>query len=106
MATEVGENTQVKANLAFMAKVIAGVGTVVWGYSVIWNKISSIEMELTRMRHEVEMNSEFRIKWPRGELGALPDDAQQNMRLDHHDSRINKLDSWVDSLRFKGTDAP
>ena len=42
MATEVGENTQVKANLAFMAKVIAGVGTAVWGYSVIWNKLATV----------------------------------------------------------------
>ncbi len=106
MAAEVSENTQVKANLAFMAKVIAGVGTVVWGYSVVWNKLSSLEMELLRLKHEVEMNSEFRIKWPRGELGALPDDAQQNMRLDHHQGRIEKLDEWVDGLRYKGTDRP
>ena len=37
------ENTQVKANLAFMAKTIALVGTAVWGYSVVWNKISALE---------------------------------------------------------------
>ena len=43
MTTEIGENTQVKANLAFMVKTIALVGTAVWGYSVIWNKISTIE---------------------------------------------------------------
>ena len=46
MATEVGENVQVKANLAFMAKVIAIVGTAVWGYSVIWNKINELDNSL------------------------------------------------------------
>lgn len=52
MATEVGENVQVKANLAFMAKVIAIVGTAVWGYSVIWNKINELDNGLGRVQHE------------------------------------------------------
>ena len=52
MATEIGENVQVKANLAFMAKVIAVVGSVVWGYSVIWNKIIALDSGLDRVQHE------------------------------------------------------
>jgi hypothetical protein len=52
MATEVGENVQVKANLAFMAKVIAMVGTAVWGYSVIWNKLTTLDNGLDRVQHE------------------------------------------------------
>ena len=52
MATEVGDNVQVKANLAFMAKVIAIVGTAVWGYSVIWNKINELDNSLGRVQHE------------------------------------------------------
>jgi len=52
MATEDGENVQVKANLAFMAKVIAIVGTCVWGYSVIWNKINELDNSLGRVQHE------------------------------------------------------
>jgi hypothetical protein len=98
---EIGENTQVKANIAFMAKVIAIVGSAVWGYSVIWNKINTIEVNMMRIDHELHLNSEFRIKWPRGELGALPDDAEQNMRLNLQQQRIDKLDSWVDGLRFQ-----
>ena len=101
MAQEVGENTQVKANLAFVAKVIGIVGTAVWGYSVVWNKINTIEVELMRFQHEIEMNSEFRVKLPRGELGALPDDAEQNMRLNMHDRIISKHDEIIDELRYK-----
>ena len=55
MATEIGENVQVKANLAFMAKVIAVVGSVVWGYSVIWNKINELDNGLGRVQHEGTM---------------------------------------------------
>jgi hypothetical protein len=52
MATELGDNVQVKANLAFMAKVIAVVGSVVWGYSVVWNKIIALDSGLDRVQHE------------------------------------------------------
>ena len=96
------DGTQVKANLAFMAKTIALVGTAVWGYSVIWNKINTIENDLVRMKHEMELNSEFRVKWPRGEIGALPADAKQDMNIEHLTSRVNKLDGHVDALRFGG----
>lgn len=94
------ENTQVKANLAFMAKTIGLVGTAVWGYSVIWNKISTIENDIIRMNHEMELNSEFRVKWPRGEIGALPADAQQDMKILHLEGRVDKLDGHVDNLRY------
>ena len=49
---ELGENTQVKANLAFMAKVIGVVGTAVWGYSVVWNKLATVELGIERVTHE------------------------------------------------------
>ena len=106
MGKEINEGMQVKANLAFMLKTIALVGTAVWGYSVIWNKISTIENDIIRMNHTMELNSEFRIKWPRGEIGALPADATQDMNIEHLKSRVNKLDEHVDSLRYKGTDRP
>ena len=46
------------------------------------------------------MNSEFRTKWPRGELGALPDDAEQNMRLNFYERELEKVKVIVDELRF------
>jgi hypothetical protein len=39
----------------------------------------------------IKSNTEFRIKWPRGELGALPDDAEQNMRLTQLEKQIDKI---------------
>tara|TARA_B100001939_G_scaffold90444_2_gene77503 strand:- start:4451 stop:4774 length:324 start_codon:yes stop_codon:yes gene_type:complete len=100
MATELGESTQVKANLAFVAKVIAIVGSVVWGYSVIWNKLNALDLEIMRLKHDVELNAEFRVKWPRGELGALPDDAEQNMRLMFLEKQIGKHDELLEAVRY------
>ena len=99
-ATELGDNLQVRANLAFVAKVIAIVGSVVWGYSVIWNKLNTLDLEIMRLKHDVELNAEFRVKWPRGELGALPDDAQQNMRLIFLEKQISKNVELLDKMRY------
>ena len=37
------------------------------------------------------MNSEFRVKWPRGELGALPDDAKQDLRIEYLQTDLEEL---------------
>ena len=97
---EINENASAKVQLAFAAKVIALVGTAVWGYSVIVNRLNTIEMDLGRIQHELELNSEFREKWPRGEIGALPADAQQDMKIQHLEGRVDKIDGHVDNLRY------
>jgi hypothetical protein len=96
---ELNEQATAKVQLAFAAKVIGLVGTLVWGYSAIVNRLNTIENDIVRMHHELELNSEFRIKWPRGEIGALPADATQDMNIEHLKGRVNKLDEHVDKLR-------
>ena len=100
---EIGENSTAKIQLAFAAKVIGIVGTIVWGYSVIVNRLNTIENDIIRIQHELELNTEFRIKWPRGELGALPADSRQDLRLDIYEKEIDKLKTIVDELRFETT---
>jgi hypothetical protein len=50
---------------------------------------------------EIRMNSEFRIKWPRGELGSLPDDAEQNLRLTYAESHLKEISNVVRKLQVK-----
>ena len=47
------------------------------------------------------MNSEFRVKWPLGQLGSLPADAEQNMRLGFIEKEVATIDAHVDTLRIK-----
>ena len=98
--TELNDNTSAKIQLAFAAKVIGIVGTIVWGYSVIVNRLNTIENDIVRIQHELELNTEFRIKWPRGEIGALPADATQDMNIEHLKERVGKLEDHVDKLRL------
>ena len=99
MSQGLSENTQVKANMTFAIKVIIAVASAVWGYSVIEHRISDVENELVRMMSDVSQNSEFRVKWPRGELGSLPDDAEQNLRLSYLEDQIKSHNNLIDTLR-------
>lgn len=67
-------------------------GVAVWWASGIQSKIYHIEHEVMKLHMNVEQNTEFRIKWPRGEMGALPDDVKQ-------DSAITVLQAEVERLR-------
>ena len=100
MATEVSENTNVKTPLAFLLKVFGGTIFVVYSALLVYSRLATLEMEILRLQHEVQMNSEFRVKWPRGELGALPDDAEQNMRLLFIEKQLTKHEELMDEVRY------
>jgi len=104
MATEekeaIGEDSVVKANVAFMLKTIGAVCIATYSYVTIKSDIDDLRNENVRIHHEVDMNSEFRVKWPRGELGALPDDAEQNMRLLFLEKQASKQEELLEQLRY------
>ena len=111
MATELGESTQVKANLAFMAKVIAIVGTCVWGYSVVWNKLMVLDSSLDRVQHEGTLLGDLSARMMHIEKFAEQSKADLNHLLEMQDApitsdhqqfeRIRYLEKEVDRLRAK-----
>tara|TARA_R100000008_G_scaffold7899_1_gene4222 strand:+ start:589 stop:999 length:411 start_codon:yes stop_codon:yes gene_type:complete len=98
---KVNDDTSLGINLKWLIQIIAVAGMAVWGYFGITSKISQLEIDVMRMKDAVEMNSEFRVKWPLGQLGALPDDAEQNMRLKFIEADVATLENHVDTLRIK-----
>jgi len=51
-------------------------------YFSIQERLNTLEHSLDKSQMEIERNTEFRILWPRGEMGALPDDARQDMLIE------------------------
>ena len=94
---KVSDNSVISIPLRNLVAIIIGVSIAVSGYFALTQRLDMIEKDTEIMRVFVDQNSEFRIKWPRGELGALPDDAEQNMRLDHMEKVIDKLLEELDS---------
>lgn len=95
------DSTNVGINIKWLIQIVLGVGAAVTLYFTIMSALSQLEIETMRHNQEIELNSEFRIKWPRGEMGSLPDDAEQNLRLNHLERDVEQLQVLVDELRQK-----
>jgi len=94
-----------KGDINVDLKTLIGIGmglfSIAGVYFTLLSQIQALEVSVMRMEAEQKMNSEFRIKWPRGELGALPDDAEQNLRLIYIEKTIEKHNLQVDELKLK-----
>ncbi len=98
------DSTNVGINIKWLVQIVVGVGAAVTLYFTLMSALSQLEIETMRHNQEIELNSEFRIKWPRGEMGSLPDDAEQNLRLNHLERDMEQLQVLVDELRQKNCD--
>jgi len=98
---KVNDDTSLGINLKWLIQIIVVSAMAVWGYFGLTSKISQLEIDVMRMKDSVTMNSDFRVKWPLGQLGALPDDAEQNMRLRFIEADVSILENHVDTLRIK-----
>ena len=80
--------------------LIGLIGTVcvgAWGYFGILERLNVVETNQILMSADVTKNSTFTEKWPRGELGALPPDAEQFMLIEHLSGEFEKLLDNVES---------
>ena len=95
----IGEKTEMQINLKWFIQILIVVALAVWGYFGITERINFLEHEQEIAGINVNLNSEFRVKWPRGELGALPDDAEQNMRLDMLEKIVEKIEDNTKNIK-------
>ena len=102
MSTEVNDNTEITIPIRNLLGMIVGVAIAVWGYFGIVERLNSLENEADKQLVYTKMNSEFRVKWPRGELGALPADSKQDMMIEFLQERINKLEVVIEELENVG----
>ena len=94
----ISENTHFHTDLKTLAMIIGAIAIAVWTYSEINNRIISLETAKELMVADLEKNTEFRIKWPRGEMGSLPADSEQFMLIEHMSGQVEKLTIRVDDM--------
>jgi len=97
MATKLNENTEVALPLRNMISLIAAASIATWAYFGIIERINNLETSTTMMKSDLEFNTEFRIKWPRGEMGTLPADSEQFMMIEHLAKELEKLTEEIES---------
>jgi len=98
---DLNDSTNITIPLRNLLALIFAVAVSVTGYVNLISRITHLEQTQHVKDIEVGMNSEFRIKWPRGELGALPDDAEQNLRLTYVESNLKEINNVVRKLQVK-----
>ena len=96
MAAKISDDTNVAMPIRNMVSIIVAVAVATWSYFGIIERLNSIETEQTLMSSDLEKNTEFRIKWPRGEMGALPADAEQFMLIEHLAGELEKLSTDIE----------
>ena len=94
---KISDNTEVALPLRNMISLIAGASVATWAYFGIVERLNTLETNITMMEADLEQNTEFRIKWPRGEMGSLPADSEQFMLLEHLASELEKLATEIET---------
>jgi hypothetical protein len=100
---DISDKTSITIPLRNLIALIAFTIVSVSGYVNMVGRLTALEHAQNLKNTEISMNSEFRIKWPRGELGALPEDAEQNLRLNYLEKNYDELSSSVEKLKAYGT---
>ena len=90
-AIDVRDKTKFAMPVRNLISLIASVAVGVWAYFGIIERLNRIETNNILMQADLIKNTEFRIKWPRGDLGSLPADAEQFMLIEHLSGEFDKL---------------
>ena len=96
MPTRVSENTEVALPLRNILSMVAAASVATWAYFGIIERLNQIETNITMMESDLAQNTEFRIKWPRGDMGSLPADSEQYMLIEHLAGELEKLQTDIE----------
>ena len=94
---KISENTGVEMPIRNLLSIILAVAVGVWAYFGIIERLNKVETELIIINTDLEKNTEFRIKWPRGEMGSLPADSEQFMLIEHLAGQLEKLATTIET---------
>ena len=95
---KISEEAAVQMPMKTVLSLIAMVAIGTWAYFGIIETQNRMLTKVEIMEKDLEMNSEFRIKWPRGQLGSLPADSEQFMMIEDLYKTTDKLNKHIDSM--------
>ena len=94
----ISEEAAVQMPMKTVASLIALVAIGTWAFFGIQEKLNSNSTKLELMQKDLIENTEFRIKWPRGQLGSLPADSEQFMMIEDLYKTTDKLNMHIESM--------
>ena len=100
---KVREDSGIDLSIKNLVSIIIAVAVSVWAYFGIIERLNIIETNGKLMLSDVEKNTEFRIKWPRGEMGSLPADSEQFLLIEDLISDVEDIQTEIKSMRNNQT---
>ena len=98
MALKIGEDQPVQMPMKTVISLIIIVALGTMGYFQIVERLNITDTKIKIMEKDLEENTEFRIKWPRGEMGSLPADSEQFMMLEDLYKTTDKINKHIESM--------
>ena len=106
---DISDSTAISMPMKNLIAIVAAVSMGVWAYFGVLERITMLEttsklaekdlnQHVERLEGDLTKNTEFRIKWPRGEMGTLPADSEQYMLIEDLYGSVEKLEKHIDSM--------
>ena len=110
---DVSDNTAISMPMRNLLSIITAVAIGVWAYFGVLERITMLETKaqlaekdlnqaIKTLNSDLEKNTEFRIKWPRGEMGSLPADSEQFMLIEHIAGQVEQIQKGMESMMNNG----
>ena len=94
----ISEEAAVQMPMKTVASLIIIVALGTMGYFQIIERLNVADTRIQIMEKDLEENTEFRIKWPRGQLGSLPADSEQFMMLEDIYKNLDRINKHLESM--------
>ena len=98
MALKISEDAAVQMPMKTVASLITLVAIGTWAYFGIIETQNKIQTTVELMQKDLVENTDFRIKWPRGQLGSLPADSEQFMMIEDLYKTTEKIEKHIDAM--------
>ena len=110
---KISDQTSISMPMRNLLSIVAAVAVGVWAYFGVIERLNNLETKSQlaekdlnqvqeRLWGDIEKNNEFRIKWPRGELGSPPADSEQFMLIEHIAGQIEKISERMEDMMNNG----
>ena len=96
---KIKETSKIQLDMKTLVGIIASILSMATIWFTLNAQVAQLQLDVIRMKDAVDMNNEFRVKWPRGELGALPDDAKQDLRIQFLQDDLAELKAELKKLK-------
>ena len=94
----IGEEAKVQMPMKTVASLIIIVALGTMGYFQMVERLNIADTKIKIMEQDVEQNTEFRIKWPRGQMGSLPADSEQYMMLEDLYKTTDRINKHIEDM--------